>query len=123
MVKVKDQCLSILFYCIFTQIVTKKKKRRKLTKVLGLPNTTFFFLFFFSFLSLCLSYTYWNNDVLVDGTSNVDITEIRTKIFDNLLTQLPLRLSNQYRELILFSFVPPFPLISPAFQMIQQTVL
>lgn len=102
----------------------KKKKKKKAHKSARITKyNVFFFCFFFSFLSLCLSYTYWNNDVLVDGTSNVDITEIRTKIFDNLLTQLPLRLSNQYRELILFSFVPPFPLISPAFQMIQQTVL
>lgn len=99
---------------------SNKKKKKKAHKS---ARITKYNVFFSLFLSFCLSYTYWDNDVLVDGTSNVNITEIRTKIFDNLLTQLSLRLSNQYRELILFSLVPPFPLISPAFQMIQQTVL
>lgn len=113
----------IYFILLHIYSNSNKKKKKKAHKSARITKYNVFLFFFSLFLSLYLSYTYWDYDVLVDGTSNVNITEIRTEIFDNLLTQLPLRLSNQYRELILFSFVPPFPLISPAFQMFQQTVL
>lgn len=85
----------IYFILLHIYSNSNKKKKKKAHKSARIAKYN---VFFFLFLSLCLSYTYWNNDVLVDGTLNVNITEIRTKIFDNLLTQLSLRLSNQYIE-------------------------